>query len=135
MPSRKLSAAGTHRERQIAAMRCPATVIIRTIVIILYSDPDAQDLEHPRRRTSKDDNGHDDDDQDGRSQGVGIVSGDTRREGYADRSSEASPEEHHLIRVRDLLVPLTSGMEDPIDQLGQREDGSISRGHDGDLSG
>lgn len=42
-------------------------------------------------------------------------------------------DEHHLVRMRKLFGSLTSSVEDPVDDLREREDGRISSCHDGDL--
>jgi hypothetical protein len=117
MPPSELATAWTHRESQVASVCSPAAIIVRAVIIVFDTDADPKDFEHPCCSTSKDDDGHDDHDEDRRSQGVCVIARDTGREGDTDGSPKSGPEEHHLIRMGNLLVPLASSVENPVDQL------------------
>jgi hypothetical protein len=83
-------------------MRCPTipTVLIARRIFILNTHSNTQNLEHPGGGTSEYDHRQYDNNEDRGTQSIGIVTCDPSGQGYTDGSSETSPEEHHLIRVR-----------------------------------
>lgn len=96
--------------------------------LVLDSGSYSEHLEHSRGRPTEENDREDDDDEHSHAQRLRVVPFKAGREGHADCTTQAGPKEHHLVCVRELFAALTARMAlEEVDQLGERENGSIAR--------
>lgn len=99
--------------------------------------PDAQDLEHAGRGAAEDDDGEHHHDEDGGLERELVLAREQGGQRDADGPAETRPEEHGLVVVRQLVLGLDAAAagavaEEPVERLGEREDGDPARRADGD---
>ena len=98
--------------------------------LVFHARADAEDLEHACRRAAKDDHGQNDHDEHGRAQRLGGLAFESGRERDADGATQAGPEQHHLVRMRELFVSLPAEVSrEEVDELRKREHGDVARKH------
>ena len=115
----------------VTAGQCWLVVIAACRTIVLDPGPYSEHLEHPRGRPTEDNNRKDNDDEHSHAQRLCVVPFEASREGNADRTAKASPEEHHLVCVWELFTALATRVSlEEVDQLGEWEDSGIARKDD-----
>jgi hypothetical protein len=78
--------------------------------IIFHARSNSKNLEHPCGSAAENDDSQHDDDEHGRSHHLRIGTFESCCKCDTNSSSQTSPEEHHLVRMRQLLVPLPSNV-------------------------
>lgn len=124
-------------------------ILVRLVVSVFVdnasADPD--NLEHTTNRTSKDDDGEDDGHEDRGAQRDGVFAFHPFGESDSDGASKSRPEQHHLVRVRDLFrtpggvpnassePPTVASARDKVDEGADGKDGRITRNAHCELRG
>lgn len=109
-------------------------LLVRALaIVLLHSRPNPQNLDHPPNRSSEHHYRQHDGNEHRRPQRHGVLSLHTLGESDSDGSSKAGPEEHHLVRVGQLIGAGAASLVEDVDALGDGEDGAVASDADGEL--